>query len=417
VKIALVNQPFGPISLNPLRTSSIGIWIYEVARRLAHSCDVTVYAKRAPEQGRQESAEGVSYRRVTAEVDEPMRKLLSVFARFYSPKRPAFASKLYYREYISKIAGDLAELQPDIVHLHNFSQFVPLVRNVLPRTKIVLHMHCEWLNQLNNAEIQRRLGNTDMILGCSEYIVQNICKAFPNLAGRCQTLFNGVDTDYFKLDRVEIQGNDAVRRLLFVGRVSPEKGVHVLLEALSEISKTHPHVGLDIVGPMWSAPREFICDLSDDRKVRRLTRFYDSLGYIARLRERLELSSPQQVRLLGPLPHEKLLGRYEEASILVFPSVWEEPFGIPIIEAMACGVPVVATRGGGIPEIVRDGDTGLLVERDDADALACAILKLLGNDPLRASMGKAGRTRAVDSFSWNRVADTLLEYYHSLLAK
>jgi glycosyltransferase involved in cell wall biosynthesis len=97
--------------------------------------------------------------------------------------------------------------------------------------------------------------------------------------------------------------------------------------------------------------------------------------------------------------------------------VWNEAFGIPIIEAMATGVPVVATRGGGIPEVVVDGETGLLVERGDASALAEAILRILSNENLRTSMGRAARKRAVELFSWEKISRDLLVQYENLLSQ
>lgn len=87
---------------------------------------------------------------------------------------------------------------------------------------------------------------------------------------------------------------------------------------------------------------------------------------------------------------------------------------MPIIEAMAMGVPVVATRCGGIPEIVVDGETGFLVERGDSTALAQAILRLLSDEDLRKSMGKAARKRAVELFAWEKIAANLLNYYKKI---
>jgi glycosyltransferase involved in cell wall biosynthesis len=119
--------------------------------------------------------------------------------------------------------------------------------------------------------------------------------------------------------------------------------------------------------------------------------------------------------------HSRWIGRdelpslYRSSGMLVLPSVWEEPFGIPLVEAMASGLPVVATRVGGIPEIVEHGVTGLLVPPDDPDALAGAIAELLV-DPSRArELGEAGRRRAEERFSWETVAERLRGLYADLL--
>jgi glycosyltransferase involved in cell wall biosynthesis len=92
----------------------------------------------------------------------------------------------------------------------------------------------------------------------------------------------------------------------------------------------------------------------------------------------------------------------------------EESFGMPLVEAMASSTPVVATRGGAFQEIVEDGRSGLLVERSDVQALADAILQLLSNPDQRDSMARAAFKRASTMFSWDRIAEDLLNKYEHL---
>jgi glycosyltransferase involved in cell wall biosynthesis len=96
--------------------------------------------------------------------------------------------------------------------------------------------------------------------------------------------------------------------------------------------------------------------------------------------------------------------------------VCEESFGMPLVEAMASATPVVATRGGAFPEIVEHGRTGVLVERSDAPALADAILQLLSNPDQRDAMARAAVERASTMFSWDRIAEDLVEKYERILA-
>jgi glycosyltransferase involved in cell wall biosynthesis len=93
----------------------------------------------------------------------------------------------------------------------------------------------------------------------------------------------------------------------------------------------------------------------------------------------------------GPGLQTETIDFYRRATVLVFPSVWQEPFGIPIVEAMACGLPVVSTCSGGIPEIVEHGQTGMLVARGDAEQLALAISQVI-DDPVRARDGRSRST-------------------------
>jgi glycosyltransferase involved in cell wall biosynthesis len=121
-----------------------------------------------------------------------------------------------------------------------------------------------------------------------------------------------------------------------------------------------------------------------------------------------------KVSFVGSIPYFELLDRYRAADVFVFPSVWNEPFGLPVAEAMACGVPVVATRSGGIVEIVEDGETGLLVERGNAAELAGAIGSLLADDARRVAMGRAAAQRANEVFAWERVAVALGGVYRGI---
>jgi len=116
----------------------------------------------------------------------------------------------------------------------------------------------------------------------------------------------------------------------------------------------------------------------------------------------------------GSVPREQLINFYRNADIFVFPPVWNEPFGIPVIDANAVGVPVVSTLSGGIIETVKNGETGLLVERGNASALAEAILRILSDEDLRKSMVTAARKRVVELFSWEKIVEDLLNYYKKL---
>jgi glycosyltransferase involved in cell wall biosynthesis len=206
-----------------------------------------------------------------------------------------------------------------------------------------------------------------------------------------------------------------MRRLLFIGRISPEKGLHVLVEALPEVIKYYPQMQLTMVGPKVAAPVEFIAALSDDATVANLAAFYHG-NYFTHLHERLQtLQITPHVTFAGPVPYACIVDYYGAADVVVQPSL-SDAFPGPILEAMASGLPVVATRVGGIPESVEHEKTGLLVEPGDPQALARAILRLLTDDSLRRAMGKAARQRAVALFSWERVADDVLHQYKAALS-
>jgi glycosyltransferase involved in cell wall biosynthesis len=417
VKIAFVNQPLDGVL--PPNQNSIGIWTYEVARRLSRSCDVIVYTGQHHSGKRVECVDGIHCRRMLLRPDQWMQKLLRRLPIFRGAKRPLFASPSYYLGYILQVAIDLRKQKCDVVQLFNFSQFVPVIRALNPRIKIVLRMSCEWASQLDHVMIERRLQQVDLIIGCSEYITGKIRDKIPKLASRCRTVLNARDIDHFlPKNNANEARHDNTKRLLFVGRVSPEKGVHVLIEAFQKVLERYPRAEFDIIGSKSQLPREYLIALTDNDKVAALARFYNGksrYNYFSYLEKRLRsLDIASHVTFYDQVPHLELLKYYRAADVFVFPSVWDEPSGNPPIEAMAAGVPVVSTRTGGTAEYVNDGKTGLLVEPEDESALADSILKLLDNEDLRRSMGMAGRKRAVKQLSFERQVANLLPLYEEI---
>jgi glycosyltransferase involved in cell wall biosynthesis len=305
------------------------------------------------------------------------------------------------------------------VHIHEESQFINIIKAFNPKVKIVLHMHCEWLTQLDHRMIEQRIKKADLILGCSRYITDKIRQSLPSVAGRCRTLYNGVELAPLTIDPEISKKRLELKQLLFVSRVTPEKGLHVLLDALKEIVEKDPQVHLEVVGYLTTFPVEIGIWLSDDREIQKLESFYTKgsprpyLDYLERKLVSLNISN--NVTFHGLISNEQKLKLFQTAEVFVQPSVWSEPFGMSVIEAMAYQLPVVATKAGGIPEIVEDGETGLLVSPGDSCELAKAILQLLSNVELRRKMGKAGLKR-VEYFSWDNVVTNLLRLYSSIFA-
>jgi spore coat protein SA len=404
--IAFVSQPWAR-ALPP--SESVAIWTREVARRLACEVDVVVYARGGSRGVQVEREDGVEYRLVPAELDWRAMKAAAPLRRLRPARRPFFAGYLFHPAYLAAVARDVARRKPNLVHVHNFSQFVPLIRRASAGSRRVLHMHCEWLSQLARPMIRRRLRSTDLVVGCSEHVARRVRARFPELARRVATLPNGVD-----VDRFEPVAEPPGSRLLFSGRVAPDKGIHVLCDAFRAVRGRFPDAELELVGPEAPVAREMQVALSDDPLVRRLEGFYES-SYVAVLTEQLRATGDAgAVRFAGSVPFDEMPGRYAAATMVVNPSL-EEAFGMALVEGMAAGLPVVATAVGGIPEIVVDGVTGLLVPPDDSAALAAAIGRLLEDPRLASRLGAAGRTRAVERYSWDVVAAETLAHYQRLL--
>jgi alpha-maltose-1-phosphate synthase len=224
----------------------------------------------------------------------------------------------------------------------------------------------------------------------------DIIVAYPEIeAERIRVIRNGIDTSEYAPD----PGTDVLVRsgidlgrpyVIFVGRITRQKGVPVLLRAASRLIGEAQLVlcaGAPDTPELLAEVTELVDALQAERS---------GVIWIPEM-----LSKPEVIQLLT------------HATVFACPSVYE-PLGIVNLEAMACGTAVVGSRTGGIPEVVADGETGLLVPPDDPAELARALNMLLA-DPDRAdTMGQAGRKRAVAEFSWTTIAAQTADLYAEL---
>jgi spore coat protein SA len=412
MKVALVSQPLDGVL--PPHQNSIGIWTYKVAPHLAKVHEVIVYARQTRLQKDSGELEGVKYVFIPSLPNRVNDRLAKLVARRPDPKKPVVAADYFYLDYILPVALDIRRKGIEIVHIHNFTQFAPIVKAFNPNVKLVMHMNCEWLSQLDLGWVERRMRSTDLVLGSSNYIAEKVRQRLPQYAQICQAVYNGVDPDLFNSSTAsnEKETENQEQRVLFVGRVSPEKGVHILIEAFQKVVACFPQAHLDIVGPVGALPLEFIVGLSDDPKVAGLAELYhEEYGLLL---QRLA-SGPlaERVHFWGGMPQDGIRQHYQAATVLVNPS-FSESFGMSLVEAMASCKPVIASRVGGMVEVVDEGKTGFLVESGDVEGLAQAICQVLENPEEAKCMGTAGRQRVLDYFSWAQIAQNLVLAYQGL---
>jgi starch synthase len=255
--------------------------------------------------------------------------------------------------------------------------------------------------------------NADAIIAVSGGMKRDVLTAYPGVdPDRIRVVYNGIDTEQYHPDH----GTDVVERLgidldrpsvVFVGRITRQKGLPYLMRACHDLP---PQTQIVLLAGAPDTPEiavEVEALASELRKGR------DERGVIW---------------VQEMLPKQQVVQVLTHATVFVCPSVYE-PMGIVNLEAMACETAVVATATGGIPEVVADGETGLLVPIDQATDgtgtpldpdrfvadLAAAMTRLI-EDPERArEMGLAGRRRAVEHFSWSRIAEDTLAVYRSVL--
>jgi glycosyltransferase involved in cell wall biosynthesis len=310
--------------------------------------------------------------------------------------------------------------------VHNFLQFASIIKLFNPTTIICLQMHCEWLSQFATEASGRRLHEVDLIIGVSNFITESIKSRYPSIRERCHTVYNGVDAIRFSPSPEVLAQNDGTRHLLFVARLSPEKGVHVLIQAFKILAESRPALRLDLVGGAYTQAYLYLAPDPNDPVTVSLEPFYGSclsdmvqrqflLHGQAYLNDLIaEAAGDDRIIFHGAIPHGETIALYRRAAVVVLPSVWNEPSPLPAYEAAACGLPIVSTRSGGIPEIVEHGRTGILVRRGDAQQLAQAISRVIDDPALAHAMGEAGRQQMLQRFTWDASSRRLADLIESV---
>ena len=326
-------------------------------------------------------------------------------------------SLIHSREAVSKIAALIDKTQPDLMHCHNvYHQITPSIISVAKSRNIpvVLTLHdfkpmCPVYVRLRSGrpcslcldgDFQRVLTNRcaggsirDSALLYAEAVTQRWLGSYEKVdrflapsgfmrdaalhrfrSDQVVLLYNGVDTAEVKASRRD-EGY-----VLYLGRLSREKGVETLLRA-------HEAAGA------WGLVVAGTGPLADG----------------------LQMRYPN-ARFVGQLTGQALKEMIGGASVIVAPSEWYENCPMSVLEAMACGKPIVASQIGGIPELVVDGETGLLFEPGNAVELEQRVTRLMGDAPLRARMGAAGRIRAEQQFSIEKHNANLMDTYRSLVS-
>jgi glycosyltransferase involved in cell wall biosynthesis len=407
MKVAMVNRPADLVA--PGVPNSIAIISIEVGKRLASSCNVIQYCGRFKDQPKFSIIDGVAYCRLPFLQDKPFVALGKIWDKLRDPRRPHYASKLFYPINAHLLARDLRDSGCDVAHVHLYPQTVAVIRRYNPSLKIVLHMHCEWLSQLDRKMVEPGIAAADAIVGVSDFISDRIRAAFPAYADRVHTIYNAVDTSRFSVAETRREGP---KQILYVARISPEKGTHVLAKAFNLVHEKAPDVGLRICGGEHRQPLGYFKNLSHDPNLDGLEQYYGSQSYTQQVKNLLTPSAARRVMFAGEVEYSQMNAEYAQGDVFVHPSVWNDPSPLTIGEAMSAGLPAVVTRVGGQPEIV--GDSGLLVPPNDPQSLANALLSLVTDEPLRQRMSLAARQRAVQKFDWSRMASELLSLYEKL---
>lgn len=301
-----------------------------------------------------------------------------------------------------RLRHEINEINPDIVHAvvsgTSYSTVVTLLQKKYPTLLSVRGIISK------EAKFNRGITRIfDMLIEIPYEMyalskVSNIIVCSPQMkvmvgertSSKIYVIPNGVDFD--EIQKIGTEDKFKHPAILFMGTYSVKKGIDILLNAVPIIRKEIPSLHVYIAGKSVSE--------EEDKNLKKLAE---------------ELNIEENVSFLGFISGAEKYAYYKSADIYVHPSRYE-PFGVVLLEAMACGKPIVASRVGGIPFVVEDGKTGLLFKSENVEELAEKVMLLLRNKELRVKMGKAGRERA-KLFTWERSAEMTVEVYKEVIEK
>lgn len=310
----------------------------------------------------------------------------------------------------------LKEFRPDVIHLHNiFDQASPSILLPLKNVPTVMTIHsyeliCPNVLMLSPAKstnicktgfsknCRRCIGNRyyyhKLKFALYKKLFKNVDLLIPNSKFVQRILnqkgYKTTETIHYGIKSLDFLKERDGNNILYVGRLSKEKGVKYILKALSLIIKKIPSVHLDIVG------------VGQERKE------------LENLSKKLKLKN--HVAFIGSVPYDEVEKYYKQANIVIVSSIWPEPFGLIGPEAMSVGRPVIASNVGGIPEWLDDGKTGFLVDPGHPDQIAEKVIKLFSDRKLLEEMGKNARKKA-EEFSIEKHIDEIEKVYLEVIEK
>jgi starch synthase len=382
-----------------------GVHVAELTRHLAPLVELDIRTFGDHDESRRGwRVRGFSPAHDLAAADDRLRPMLAALSRDVGfVAEPIDADVVHCHTWYTHLAGILAKLAygiPLVITVHSLEPLRPWKREQLGGGYDV------------SAWIERRaLRMADAVIAVSQETRADVLRLFDVAADRVHVIHNGIDTAFYRpdsgADALERHGVDpSVPYVLFVGRITRQKGIIHLVRAIEHLS---PEIGVVLCAGQPDTP-----DIGREMEagVRAAQRSRKNVVWIG------EMVSREDVRQL-----------YSNAAVFCCPSVYE-PFGIINLEAMACETPVVASAVGGIPEVVVDGETGLLVPVElriddpmvpvDPDRyernLAGAINALMADAGTRSVMGRAGRRRAIEQFSWSSIAERTAALYELLVS-
>jgi starch synthase len=388
-KIALLTREYPPEVYG-----GAGTHVEYLARELRHLAELSVQCWGAPR-----TEAGVTSHQPWTALSEPKPESTTLQAMSINLAMAAAVKGVdlvHSHTWYANLGGHLSKLMwsiPHVMTIHSLEPLRPWKAEQLGGG-YALSMFCE----------RTAIESADAVIAVSKGVRQDVLNSYSAVNDdRIHVIHNGIDPEIYRPqpspETLTRFGIDSSRPfVLFNGRITRQKGLPLLLAAALKLD---PQYQLVLVASSPDTP--------------------EIAAEVAGLAGRVSSERGNVIWIDHFISREDLIHLHSHAAVFVCPSIYE-PFGLVILEAMACETPVVASRVGGIPEIVVEGETGYLVDFDPADldaftsALADRMEKLLGDTTLAARMGKAGRERVLEHFGWRAIAAQTVKLYDTILA-
>ena len=332
-----------------------------------------------------------------APIERPEYAIVSSHLLNLNRIRATTLEKTAYSRALREVLGDIiTEGRLDVVHGHNLHHFAPEPAHALEelRGRLGFRMHHTfhetWPDMLHDAPIYRYWEGNYAVSA----FVQLQCEE--RLSFRPRLFPLAIDLEAFRCIRSAFS-TAAIPIILHPARLLPWKGVHLSVRMLAEVRKQ----GFEAKLVLTDTQR--IADWNQELNAYR--------EEILALISTLDLGEYVEFRSVA---YSEMPALYNEADIVIYPTLGEEPYGLVPLEAMSCERPIVAARSGGITETVLDGETGYIVKRGDVKSLTERVSRLLGNPALAEHLGAAGRQHVCQHFDIRRYVSTLIGYYKGL---
>jgi spore coat protein SA len=320
-------------------------------------------------------------------------------------------STLNYFPYVFEIIKQIKEEKPDVIEVMNRPWFLPILRKYLgPEVKIILHHFNNYLMEMSKSRAKKYLDLVDGFVGCSNFTVEaEVLSRFPEYKNKCYSISHGIDTNIFDPDKLNqstqaklrekygVKKDDVV--LLYIGRLSKDKGAGQFLEAAKILIA---NIGIRRVKMMIVG-----------------SSFFGGETKVTPFMKELQASAEEvkdNIIFTGFINRPEIPDIYGLANIVVVPSIVMDASPSVCYEAASMSLPLIASKRGGIPEIVKDNETGLLVnDPEDIDELAEKMLYFVKNPDEAKAFGKRGRQLMAKHYTWETVAGKIEDTYKKVL--